>query len=112
MRPLKNNAAPHRAQVDQQPTAAAIAPFESLLQAVAERAAERVLARLDERDPIAAPTEVLDTDGVCELLHLSRQTMLQLGVPCVLLGANSIRRYIRADVLAWLRERSGKAAAP
>lgn len=47
--------------------------------------------------------EVLTGDEVAELLRVSRRTVERLNLPSVKLGSK--RRYLRADVLNYLREK-------
>lgn len=47
------------------------------------------------------PPEVMTVAQACEWLQISPPTLRRLGLPYVLVGDS--KRYIREDVLAWLR---------
>lgn len=71
-----------------------------LLAPIVKDAVELALA---EYVPAAGPAEVMTEAQACELLQVSRPTLLKMGPPHVLAGDH--RRYIRADVLEWMRLR-------
>ena len=82
---------------------APVDPLSSLLNAAAERAVSRALEQLAAfaEKPSA---DVLDDAGVMTLLSVSRPTLRGLladGLPHARLG--SLRRYIRTDVIDWVR---------
>lgn len=54
------------------------------------------------------PDAILTRDQVAAWLQIKPRQVERLGVPCVRLGARTLR-YVRADVLRWLERQKGAA---
>jgi hypothetical protein len=82
---------------------APVASFDALLEAVAARAAAKTLEGAEEfLRP--SPPALLDSDGLARELGVSTVHIRKLskrGLPTVMVG--DCRRYVLAEVLAWLR---------
>lgn len=79
---------------------AAVDPLNALIDAAIARALDSALERFAELQS-APPNEVMTEDDVCAWLKMSRPTVRKLRPPCVQLGC--ARRYIRSDLLEWVR---------
>jgi len=85
------------------PPPSAADPLSALIDAAAARAVDAALERISALQT-APRAEVLCEEDVCALLQVSRPTLHRLrgdGLPFALLGC--VRRYVRADVIAWVR---------
>jgi len=66
-------------------------------------ALDRAAQLLSERATTPGP-EVLTSREAAELLRVHRRTLERLNLPSVKLGR--LRRYLREDILEWLRQKS------
>ncbi len=55
--------------------------------------------------------EILTLQQVSEWLQIEPRQVVRFGVPCVRLGHRTLR-FLRDDVLAWLKEREAKTPTP
>ena len=51
-----------------------------------------------------APSEVMTGEEVAEMLRVTKRTVERLNLPSIKLGR--LRRYLREDVLTYLREKA------
>jgi len=84
--------------------------LETLLQRVADRAADRVVAALAAR--AAEPAALLTRAQLARRLGVSVVHVTRLDLPSVCLGDESTRRYDLAEVRAFLAAREPKATTP
>ncbi len=73
--------------------------------AALDRAAQLLSERATSPDrPTTPGPEVLTSREAAELLRVHRRTLERLNLPSVKLGR--LRRYLREDILEWLRQKS------
>ena len=81
--------------------------LDALIDAAVARAVDATIDRICAMQ-MAPPPTVVDTDGVCALLGISRPTLrdeISRGLPFIRVGSG--KRFVLADVLAWYRSQRG-----